>query len=40
MGELIREYEEAERSDYLSGGKEEEAANGGADQRTDGVTGR
>ncbi|KAK3718479.1 gamma-tubulin [Vermiconidia calcicola] len=38
--ELIKEYEEAERSDYLSGGKEEEAANAGADQRTDGVTGR
>ena len=38
--ELIKEYEEAERSDYLSGGKEDEAANGGADQRTDGVTGR
>ena len=38
--ELIKEYEEAEKSDYLSGGKEEEAANGGADQRVDGVTGR
>jgi tubulin gamma len=37
---LIREYEEAERADYLSGGNGEEAANGGADARTDGVTGR
>ena len=38
--DLIKEYEEAERSDYLSGGKEEEPANGGADSRADGVTGR
>lgn len=39
--DLINEYEEAERADYLSGGKEEEPANGGADSRTDGgVTGR
>lgn len=39
--ELIKEYEDAETASYLSGGKDEgEAANGGADARTDGVTGR
>ena len=39
--DLIGEYEEAESKDYLSGGKEEEEnADGGADGRTDGVTGR
>ncbi|KAK0897444.1 gamma-tubulin [Friedmanniomyces endolithicus] len=38
---LIQEYEEAERSDYLSGGPGEEApTNGGADGRADVVTGR
>jgi len=37
--DLINEYEEAERADYLSGGDNEEPANGGADSRTDG-TGR
>lgn len=40
VGELIREYEEAERSDYLNPGGGEEAANSGADSRTDGATGR
>lgn len=38
--DLISEYEEAERADYLSGGKDDEPANGGADLRADGVTGR
>lgn len=38
--DLISEYEEAESKDYLSGGQGEDAANGGADSRTDGVTGR
>ncbi|KAK4508361.1 hypothetical protein PRZ48_002099 [Zasmidium cellare] len=38
--DLINEYEEAEKANYLSGGKEEEPANGGADSRTDAVTGR
>lgn len=39
--DLINEYEEAERADYLSGGGQDEPANGGAsDSRTDGVTGR
>ncbi|KAK5124755.1 gamma-tubulin [Meristemomyces frigidus] len=38
--DLIGEYEEAESKDYLSGGKGEEEANGGADARTDNVTGR
>jgi len=38
--DLIAEYEEAESKDYLSGGKEDENANGGADARTDGITGR
>lgn len=37
--DLINEYEEAERADYLSGGQQEEPTNGGADARTDG-TGR
>lgn len=37
--DLIREYEEAEGKDYLSGGQGEGEANGGADARTDG-TGR
>ena len=36
---LVREYEEAEGSGYLTGGSGEEAS-GGADGRTDGVTGR
>jgi tubulin gamma len=40
VGELIREYEEAEKSDYLNPGGGEEAASAGADGRTDGVTGR
>lgn len=41
VGELIREYEDAEKADYLSGGKEGEGeAAGAADGRTDGVTGR
>lgn len=39
VGSLIQEYEEAESKDYLNGGSEEGAANGGADARTDG-TGR
>jgi len=38
--DLISEYEEAESKDYLTGGKEEDAANGGADSRADGITGR
>ncbi|CAK4034184.1 Tubulin gamma chain [Lecanosticta acicola] len=39
--DLINEYEEAERADYLSGGGKDESANGGAsDSRTDGITGR
>ncbi|KAH9842088.1 Tubulin gamma chain, partial [Teratosphaeria destructans] len=40
--DLINEYEEAETKEYLSGGQgdAEGAANGGADARTDGVTGR
>lgn len=40
--DLINEYEEAERADYLSGGKTEDETNGGAasDARTDGATGR
>ncbi len=39
--DLIKEYEDAEKSNYLSGGTEgEDAANGGADSRADGVTGR
>ncbi|KAF2484022.1 gamma tubulin [Neohortaea acidophila] len=42
--DLIREYEDAERADYLTGGvggeSSGEATNGGADARTDGVTGR
>jgi tubulin gamma len=45
VSELIREYEEAERADYLSGGGEGgegsgAPTNGGADARTDGITGR
>ena len=41
VSDLIREYEDAEKPDYLSGGQEGEgSANGGADARTDGVTGR
>jgi tubulin gamma len=40
VGQLIREYAEAERADYLSGGQGEEGASSGADARTDGVTGR
>ena len=40
--DLIREYEDAEGSGYLSGGKEEEeeVGEGAGDGRTDGVTGR
>ncbi|KAK3672422.1 gamma-tubulin [Recurvomyces mirabilis] len=38
--DLIGEYEEAESKDYLNGGVSEEPANGGADARTDGITGR
>lgn len=38
--DLIKEYEDAERADYLTGGKDEESASGGADARTDGATGR
>ena len=39
--DLIREYEDAEKADYLTGGQEAEgSANSGADARTDGVTGR
>lgn len=38
--DLINEYEEAERADYLTGGATDEPANGGADPRTDGATGR
>jgi tubulin gamma len=38
--DLINEYEEAERADYLTGAQPEEPSNGGADPRTDGVTGR
>jgi tubulin gamma len=40
VGELVREYEEAERADYLNPGGADEPTNGGADSRTDGVTGR
>ena len=41
VGDMIREYEEAERSDYLSGGQgPEDGTSAGADGRTDGVTGR
>lgn len=40
VGGVVAEYEEAERSDYLNPGGGEDAANGGADSRTDGVTGR
>ena len=38
--DLIGEYEDAEKANYLTGDKEEDGANGGADARTDGVTGR
>lgn len=39
--DLIQEYEDAEGSDYLSAGQGDEGnANGGADARTDGATGR
>ena len=39
--DLIGEYEEAEKSTYLSGGRKEEAVDGGGkDSRVDGVTGR
>ncbi|EME49405.1 hypothetical protein DOTSEDRAFT_76722 [Dothistroma septosporum NZE10] len=40
--DLINEYEEAERADYLSGGKTEDETNDAAasDARTDGATGR
>lgn len=38
--ELIGEYEEAEKASYLSGGDEAEVTEGGADGRTDGITGR
>lgn len=39
--DLIQEYEAAEKENYLSGGDGDgEEANGGADARTDGVTGR
>lgn len=41
VGSVIQEYEDAEKADYLSGGNTGEGeANGGADARTDGVTGR
>lgn len=38
--DLINEYEEAERADYLTGAQQDDPADGGADARTDGVTGR
>ena len=38
--DLINEYEAAERSDYLSGGADENPTNDGADARIDGFTGR
>lgn len=38
--DLIKEYEDVEKADYLSGSGEDAATNGGADARTDGVTGR
>ena len=40
VADLIAEYEHAESKDYLNGGQDEGAADGGADARTDGVTGR
>ncbi|KAI6888844.1 Tubulin gamma [Hortaea werneckii] len=40
VADLIAEYEEAESKDYLNGGQDEGAADGGADARADGVTGR
>lgn len=40
VGELIREYEDAEKANYLTGEVEAGAANEGADARVDGVTGR
>lgn len=38
--DLIAEYEAAEKATYLSGDADGEETNGGADARTDGVTGR
>ena len=40
VGRLIKEYEDAEKSNYLSGDQAEEATSSGADARTDAVTGR